>query len=316
MPIDPNLIAAIAASGVQPPEPSADPEVQRTRAYEFDKAVYPHLGPVKPHVHEREHVVPVDGYPDVLVRLYYPSTPAADLNLPMSLFFFGGAFCQGGLHFPSVDAMCAQRASRAQVIVAAVSYALAPEHPFPTQLEQGYAALDWLVREAESLGADKTRIALWGQSSGANLSAALTQVNRERAQHPLAMQILEVPVLDLTLDPAERDMSEVRDEELAGLEAVMRWYVPRNEDRLDPRVSPLRAKDFSDLPPAYIFTAECDPLRHDGEAYAAALADAGVHVAAMRILGLPHNGGIFERASLAARTLGTTVVEALRTLHN
>ena len=315
MPIDPTLLAAIADLGVPPPAEADDPQEQRKRAFEYERAVYPHLGPAGPRLPTQDHVVPVDGYPDVPVRLYYPREPTAGAAVPVCLFFFGGAFRQGGLHHPSVAAMCALRASRADVVVAAVSYALAPEHPYPAALEQGYAVLEWLVREAESLGVDRTRIAVSGQSAGGNLAAALTLVNRDRAGHPLALQILEVPGLDLTMQHLDRDAAELTDEQWAALEHSVDQYVPRTEDRLDPRVSPLLADDFEGLPPAYIFTAEVDPLRGDGEAYAAALAGARVPVAAMRLVGLTHDGGAYERVSSTARAAQAAVAEALRTLH-
>ncbi|MFE4667786.1 alpha/beta hydrolase [Streptomyces sp. NPDC056716] len=316
MPIDPTLIQAIAELGVPAPLPSNDPEEQRERALAYERAVYPRLGPAGPELPVREHVVPVAGRPDVAVRLYYPREPAPDLRLPACLHFFGGAFVQGGLHHPSVAAMCALRAARADVVIAAVSYALAPEHPFPTALEQGWAALDWLMREAGSLGVDPGRIAIAGQSAGGNLAAALTQLNRDRARHPLALQILEVPGLDLTRGAGERVTDGITEAELAPLERAVDWYVPRVEDRPDPRVSPLLAKDFGGLPPAYIFTAEVDPLRDDGERYAAALAGAGVPVTAMRLLGLPHEGGMYERVSGTARVAQAAIAQALRALHD
>ena len=315
MPIDPNLLAAFAELGVAPPAESDDPQEQRKRAFEYEQAVYPHVGPEGPQLPTRDHVVPVDGYPDVLVRLYYPREPTAGVAVPVCLFFFGGAFRQGGLHHPSVAAMCALRASRADVVVAAVSYALAPEHPFPAALEQGYAVLDWLVREAEPLGIDRSRIAVSGQSSGGNLAAALTLVNRDRAGHPLALQILEVPALDLTMQLLDRAVAGLTDEQWAVLGHVMEQYVPRPEDRLDPRASPLLADTFEGLPPAYIFTAEVDPLRGDGEAYAAALADARVPVVAMRLVGMAHDSAVYERVSSTARAAQAAVAEALRTLH-
>ncbi|MFE6857112.1 alpha/beta hydrolase [Nocardia sp. NPDC057668] len=316
MPLDANLVRALTELGVPLPEPTDDPVKQRTRAYEFEEAVFPALGLPGPRVPIHDHVVPVPGYPDVPVRLFYPREPASGSALPVCLFFYGGGFSQGGLHHAGVAAQCARRAAEAGVIVAAVSYALAPEHPYPTALEQGYAALEWVVREASALGADATRIGVSGQSSGGNLAAALTLLNRDRGGYPLALQILEVPFLDLTDDPGERDLGEVTAELIADLARLLRWYLPEGADRRDPYVSPLRATDFTGLPPAYIVTAECDPIRGDGERYAAALANAGIPVSALQLIGLPHNGGLFERASLTARSAGQAIVAALRTLHD
>ncbi|MGW4873937.1 alpha/beta hydrolase [Streptomyces chartreusis] len=316
MPIDAHLIRALTALGVPGPAPTEDVKEQRRAALEYEQAVYPHLGAKGPELPVREHIVPVDGHPDVLLRLYYPREPAADLDLPVCLHFFGGGWRQGGIHHPSVATHCAVRAAEANIVVAAISYALAPEHPYPAALEQGYAALEWLVREAGSLGIDPARIALSGQSAGGNIVAALTHVNRDRARHPLVLQILEVPGLDLTLGHVERDAIELTHEHWAALESMIADYVPRPEDRRAAYVSPLLAEDLRDLPPAYILTAECDPFRGDGEAYAAALAAAGVPVAALRLVGLTHDGGLYERASLTARAGQAAVAAALRTLHD
>ena len=314
MPIDPMLVAALTELGVAPPADSEDPAEQRKSALAYEQAVYPRLGPAGPQLPIRDHVVPVDGYPDVLVRLFYPREPVARAGIPACLFFFGGAWRQGGLHHPSVAAMCALRAARADVVVAAVSYALAPEHPFPAALEQGYAALEWLAREAETLGIDGNRLAVSGQSAGGNIAAALTLVNRARAGHPLALQILEVPSLDLTMKHLDHDAIEITPEQLAGLERVVDQYVG-TADRLDPRLSPLLAEDLRGLPPAYVFTAEVDPLRGDGEAYATALSAAGVPTAALRLNGLPHDGLAYERVSSTARVAQAAVADILRTLH-
>ncbi|GAA4524316.1 alpha/beta hydrolase [Amycolatopsis samaneae] len=316
MPLDPSLFAALAGLGVAPPAEAEDPEEQRKRAYDYECAVYPRLGPPGPELPVREHVVPVEGYPDAPVRLYYPDEPGAGTGLPVCLFFFGGAWRQGGVHHPGVAAQCALRAARAGVVVAAVSYALAPEHPFPAAVEQAYAVLGWLVREAGRLGVDRTRIAVAGQSSGGNIAAALTLVNRDRAGYPLASQILEVPALDLTSGHLDLDAVELTDEQRAGLARVVAQYVPREQDRRDPRASPLLAERFDGLPPAYVFTAEIDPLRGDGEAYAAALAGAGVPVAALRLVGQTHESGVYERVSATARVAQAAIADALRALHS
>ncbi|MFB7718895.1 alpha/beta hydrolase fold domain-containing protein [Nocardia sp. NPDC056100] len=314
MPLDAAIVRAFTELGIALPEPSTDPHEQRTRAWEFEQAIFPHIGLPGPALRTRDHRVAVQDHPDVTVRLYYPDTDAA--VLPVSLFFYGGGFIQGGLHHPATQAQCARRAAHAEVIVAAVDYAPAPEHPFPAALEQGYAALEWLLREADSLGIDPARVGLWGQSAGGNLAAALALLNRERAQHHLTQQILEVPFLDLTADPAEREVGDVGEAELASLATVLRWYLPDPELWRDPLVSPLRAPDLTGQPPTYIVTAGCDPLRHDGARYAAALAQAGVPVSAIELLGLPHNGALFERVSPTARTAHAAVVAALRDLHN
>jgi acetyl esterase len=308
MPVDPGLLTAYARLGVVPPAESADPVEQRRLAYEFEAAVYPACGPAAPDVRVTDHLVPVPGHPDVPVRLFHPEEPTG----PACLFLFGGAWQQGGLHHPSVGAVCALRAQRAGVVVAAVSYGLAPEHPFPTALEQAYAALGWLVGRPD---VDPGRVAVSGQSSGGNLTAALTLLNRERDDHPIARQILEVPALDLTLGHLDSAALGVPDEQLAGLDAIVARYVGGAE-RTDPLVSPLLATDLSGLPPALVVTAEMDPLRGDGEAYVAALAAAGVPTAGVRLLGATHESVVFERVLPAARVGQAAVTDALRSLHD
>ncbi|MFI9381954.1 alpha/beta hydrolase [Kutzneria sp. NPDC052558] len=315
MPVDPMLLAAVLGTGVTPPAESKDPVEQRKLAFEYEQAVFPTLGVPGPEAPTEDHIVAVDGYPDVLVRLYYPSEPVAGQALPVCLFFFGGSWRQGGLHHPSVGSLCALRAVRANVVIAAVSYALAPEHPYPTALEQGYAALGWLVREAESLGVDPTRIGVSGQSAGGNLAAALTHLNRDRAKYPLALQILEVPALDLTMTHVDRGAVEFTKEQWAAVRKTVEDYVPKTEDIFTPTVSPLMAFDFSGLPPAYIFTAEADVLRGDGEAYATELAADGVPTSVLRLGGLPHDGLAYERVSSTARVAQAAIADILRSLH-
>ncbi|QUQ63734.1 alpha/beta hydrolase [Kutzneria sp. CA-103260] len=315
MPLDPMLLAAIVGTGILPPSEAKDPEEQRKLAVEYERAVFPTLGLDGPDAPTKDHVLSMDGYPDVLVRLFYPSEPVAGQAIPACLFFFGGAWRQGGLHHPSVAATCARRAVQANVVVAAVSYALAPEHPYPAALEQGYAALEWLVREGESLGVDPNRIGVSGQSAGGNLTAALTHLNRARARHPLAFQILEVPALDLTMGNLDHDAVELPEEQWASLRQMVDDYAPNAEDVLTPTVSPLLADNFDGLPPAYIFTAEVDPLRGDGEAYAMALAADGVPTAVTRLIGLPHEGPAYERVSSTARVAQAAIVDILRSLH-
>jgi acetyl esterase len=306
MPIDPGLLAAYAGLGVAPPAESDDMAEHRRLAYEYELAVYPTCGPAAPDVRTTEHVVPVPGYPDVPVRLFHPDAAG---TAPALLFLFGGAWQQGGIHHPSVRAACALRAQRAGVVVAAVSYALAPEHPFPTALEQAYAALGWLRTRPE---VDPARIAVGGQSAGGNLTAALTLLNRERDDHPLALQILEAPALDLTLGHLDTAGVPMPDEARAGLHRVVARYT---SDPTDPLVSPLFATDLSGLPPAIVLTAEMDPLRGDGETYTAALAAAGVPTAGIRLLGATHESIVFERVLPAARVGQAAVADALRSLH-
>ena len=316
MPLDPAVVAALA--GITEAAPVSDIIEIRRRADEHQDRVWPLAGLDGPDLPSRDHVITTPGHPDAVLRLLYPAEPGpAREPWPICLSLFGGAWQQGGLHHPSFIQPAARRAARADVIMACLSYALAPEHPYPAALDQGVAALDWIVAHAGEIGADPTRIAVDGTSAGGNLAAALTLRNRAGTGHPLRLQILEVPALDLTgghldwseVDPAVRPAFE------ADFAAVIKRYLPAG-GASDPYVSPLLADDLTGLPPAYILTCELDPLRGDGEAYAAALAGAGVPVAAVRLIGADHGSHSYDKISLGARAAQDLITAALRSLHD
>lgn len=171
----------------------------RRAAMAWDHTELETVGTPGPDVRTAEHEVTVCGHPSVRVRIYYPDATGAR-PVPVWLTFFGGAFRIGGIDYPTTDAANRRRAAEAGVAMAAVDYALAPEHRFPTQIEQAYAALVWLHQNAEELGIDRDRIGVAGTSAGASIAAALTLANRDRAGLPIRLQLLEAPVTDLTGD--------------------------------------------------------------------------------------------------------------------
>jgi acetyl esterase len=163
--------------------------------------------------------------------------------------------------------------------VVSVDYRLAPEHKFPAAVEDAWAALEWTAAHAAELGVDPARLAVGGDSAGGNLAAVIAQLARDRGGPRLAFQLLVYPVIDARLGHPSMDENA----DGYGLtRAQMAWFIAqyvRNEsDKLDPRCSPLLAKSLADLAPALVITAEYDPLRDEGEAYAARLREAGVPV--------------------------------------
>ncbi|GAA4347408.1 alpha/beta hydrolase [Microbacterium rhizosphaerae] len=301
------------------PAPSGPREARarhRRAALGWDRTEQKTVGTPGPDLRTSEHIVPVPGYPDVRVRIYHPDAVDA---VPACLTFYGGAFRIGGIDYPTTDAAHRRRAAASGVAQVAVDYALAPEHRYPTQIEQAYAALEWLFANGADLDLDTGRVAVDGASAGACLAAALTLMNRDRAQHPIRLQILEVPVVDLTgrhIDlgatwavgiPSPIVTRELR--------SVRRTYLGAEERAREAYASPLLADSHAGLPPALILTAEYDPLRRHGEVYAAALRAAGVEASATRYLGVTHDIAIFTGVLAAARRWEAEVVSALRTLH-
>lgn len=317
-----NLARTAPAPPASAKAPTGSPSARarakhRRAALAWDRTELETVGTPGPQLRTTEHQVPVPGYPAVRVRVYHP--PAADGLVPGCLTFFGGAFRIGGIDYPTTDAACRRRAADSGVAMVAVDYALAPEHRYPAQVEQAHAALEWLFASAAGLGIDPDRIGVAGTSAGGNIAAALTLVNRDRGGLPVRLQVLEVPVLDLTGRHLELNATRALGIPsliaLRELRSVVRTYAPDRADARGPYASPLLAASHAGLPPAVVFTAEYDPLRGDGAAYAAALRAAGVDASAVRYLGVTHDTPIFAGALPAARRWHADVVSALRRLH-
>ncbi|MDL9977819.1 alpha/beta hydrolase [Microbacterium sp. ASV49] len=311
--------AASAPTAQSPPRTPSPREARarhRRAAIAWDRTELRTVGTPGPDIPTTEHVVPVTGYPDVLVRIYRPDAQGL---IPACLTLYGGAFRIGGIDYPTTDAAARRRAAASGVAIVSVDYALAPEHRYPTQVEQVYAAFDWMIRNADELGIDAERVGVAGTSAGGCLAAALTLMNRDRAGHPIRLQILEVPVVDLT--GRHIDLAPTRAVGIPSILAlremwsVRRTYLGRTSRAREPYASPLLAGGHAGLPPALILTAEYDPLRGEGAAYAAALRAAGVEASAVRYLGVTHDIPIFTGALAAARRWEAEVVGALRTLH-
>ncbi|KHK95824.1 hypothetical protein LK09_17480 [Microbacterium mangrovi] len=289
----------------------------RRDVFAWDRKELAEVGTPGPELRITEHTVPVPGYPDVRVRIYHPDAGAE--RPPVCLAFYGGAFRVGGIDSPTTDAGYRRRAAASGVAIAAVDYALAPEHRYPTQVEQGWAAWEWLAAHEDEAEVDASRLAVQGTSAGGCLAAAVTLVNRDRARHPVQLQILEVPVVDLTgrhIDlrptwkmgvPAFLMRRELR--------SIQRTYLGDIARAREAYASPLRAASHAGLPPAVILTAEYDALRRNGSAYATALRRAGVPASASQYTGVTHDIPIFTGALAAARLWEADVVWALRTLH-
>jgi acetyl esterase len=209
------------------------------------------------------------------IRVYWPHGDPPAGGWPLVVFFHGGGWviCDLDSHDPS----CRTITNAVDAVVVSVDYRLAPEHPFPAGPEDCFAGLTWAAGSTAELGADPARIVVAGDSAGGNLAAVVALMAKDRGGPALAGQFLVYPVIAADFDsPSYRDNGEG----YFLTEKMMRWfwdqYVPGLADAGHRYVSPITADDLSGLPPAIVVTGELDPLRSEGEAYAAALAKAGV----------------------------------------
>lgn len=218
------------------------------------------------------------------------------------LFLHGGGWVTGGLD--SSDALCRGLAQESGCTILSLDYRLAPEHPFPAALDDTWDTLSQLA-DGQLAGIPAPGpIAVAGMSAGGNLAAVVALLAREAGGPPIAYQLLIVPVLDCDLDRP----SYLENASGLGLETEeMRWfwqhYLPDAEVRRDWRASPIRADDLRGLPAASIVVAECDPLRDEGEAYAARLHAAGVDVVCTRWSGAHHGFFGNDRTDSGAMSL-------------
>ena len=204
------------------------------------------------------------------------------------VYFHGGGWvvCDLDTH----DVVCRAIARRAEAVVVSVDYRLAPDHKFPAAVTDAYAATEWVAANAERLGIDPTRISVGGDSAGGNLATVVSLMSREKNGPSIALQALVYPVTDLSSfeTPSYREFAEGHHLSRVQMEWFRGHYLASPEDCGNPYASPLLARDLSGLPPALIITAECDPLRDEGEAYAKRLEEAGVTVTCTRYPGMIH----------------------------
>ncbi|HEY7389305.1 MAG TPA: alpha/beta hydrolase [Bryobacteraceae bacterium] len=241
------------------------------------------------------------GEPEPLERIQDISIPGPATSLPARIYatttgglrpgyiyFHGGGFVFGNLD--THDTVCRSFAKQSGAVVVSVDYRLAPEHKFPAAVDDCYAAVTWVAANTESLGIDRQRIAIGGDSAGGNLATVAAMRCRDAGGPPLVAQILVYPVADLSSQdtPSHRECGEA----YFLTSAAMTWfnghYLPFPDLARHPEASPFLAPNVAGLPPALVITAEFDPLRDEGEAYARRMREAGVPVTISRYPGMIH----------------------------
>jgi acetyl esterase len=253
---------------------------------------------------------------DVPIRIY---SPFAARGSPLLVLIHGGGWVVGSIE--THDVMARDLCVALGAVVVSVDYRRAPEHPYPAAVDDCWAALTWAAGAAEALGAEPGRVAVVGDSAGANLAAAMAVRARDAGGPVLAAQLLVHPVLDLvapyhpdpsSLYPSRRSMADGYGATSAQLERYARMYAPDPNARSDPLVSPMHAADGPGLAPAIILVAEYDPLHDEGVAYAAKLSANGTPVILKDYAGAIHGAfGPALSAGLPQRAFAETMADLM-----
>jgi acetyl esterase len=310
MPLDPIAkrfltMMAVAAPGERTRPSTAERRMSLAKLMQFARA-------------EAAQVMTTDGAMpgpagDIRYRLYAPEGNSDDA-LPGFVFFHGCGMVAGSIE--THDRVAAALAEATGCRLISVDYRLAPEHKFPAAVEDAIAATEFVARHAPSLGIDAQRLVVGGDSAGATLAAVVCQHALRNAGPAISAQCLICPVLDFEETSPSREA--FADDHLIGratLEADLADYLPDGADPADVRISPLRALHLKGLPPAIIHTAEFDPMRDEGNAYARKLLAAGVAVEHVCHDGMIHNfhamGAVLPQARLVLSQIGEQVRRAV-----
>ncbi|WP_181777360.1 alpha/beta hydrolase [Amycolatopsis pittospori] len=260
-----------------------------------------------------ERVPGPEGAPDVGIRIYTPDR----ITAPAAIFdVHGGGFVVGDL---GIDHAANVRFARELgVVVVSVDYRLAPEAPYPAALEDCYAALTWVAKNAAELGVDPARIAIHGISAGGGLCAALALLARDRGGPAILFQYLGVPEIDDRLDtPSMRAFVDTPQWNRPRAEISWDCYLGegvRGTADVPVYAAPARAVDLSGLPPAYVSAMEFDPLRDEGIAYAQTLLASGVTTELHLFPGTFHGSSSLEHAAISKREVNEAITVLGRAL--
>lgn len=246
MSLDPELNDFLAAADLGPSADGRTAQDRRALVRKLSDSLFAEFAEPAGDVGSTgDHMLDVDGG-RIRLRVY---RPASDRDLPIHVFFHGGGFWLGSIDEHVVDATCRERCLGADCVVVSVDYRLAPEHRFPTAVEDCYQALLWSREHARDIGGDPTRISVGGVSAGANLAAAVAIAARDRRGPELLLQLLEVPPLDLTL-ALMRDvpLGDGYGITVSDMEESVSFYLGADTDPRNPLASPALVEDVAGLP--------------------------------------------------------------------
>jgi acetyl esterase/lipase len=312
MSLDPDnqkILDMMKAAG-RPPVNELQPQDARTMYRATRGALQPEL----PEMAELRDLSAPGPAGDIQLRLYRGMGTRPGL-LPVLVFYHGGGYVIGDLD--THDYVCRKLANVAQCCVIAVDYRLAPEHKFPAAVEDGAAALRWIVKQAQSLSIDPSRVAVGGDSAGGNLATNMAHLARDGELPPLCFQMLLYPGTDMSMSQPsyQRDFREFP----LSIEAIKYFighYLRDRNDYTDPRAAPLLAANFKRLAPAFVLTAGYDPLADEGMAYARKLEHNGVPVTLVHMSDQMHGfltmGRVIRAADFALEIAGAALARAYR----
>jgi acetyl esterase len=279
MPLDPQaqqVLEQIAALGL-PPNHLVSPSQARINMKSRPRVAGPEVARVE------DRLIPGPGV-DIPVRIY---TPPGSGPFPILVWFHGGGWVVGDLE--TADPTARSLTVGAKCMVVSVDYRLAPETKFPGAADDCYAATVWAAQQATRLNGDPSKIAVGGDSAGGNLAAAVALMARDRGGLSLAFQLLVYPVTARDFGmPSYRQNAEGYGLTLDAMRWYWDHYLQHPNDASNPYAAPLVAENLTGLPPALVITAECDPLRDEGEAFAKRLQAAGVPTTYSRYDGMIH----------------------------
>lgn len=314
MALDPEILALIEAARAIPGRALNEMSLGEARFY-FTARYRTRSVPAVRDVRSDPVFIPSSDGVTIGARLYRPRMPGS-APLPIAIYLHGGGFVVGSAE--GYEAQSTVFADRGRCLVLFPEFRLAPEHPFPAAIEDAIATANWVVANAAPLGVDPGRIAVIGDSAGGNLAANICLAARDRGGPAIALQCLIYPVTDFRPYVGGRSYPSVESFSTGHWldHTLMEWfaqlYLRGTADAEDPRASPILAKNLGNLPPTLVITAECDPLRDMGEAFAEGLTAAGTPTVYRCVSGMVHNFLGLSDKSLVARRVLEDIADLLR----